>query len=136
MQLPLHRYMIGILSIPAAYFGTPMFQAIKERRFAKRLIRQLLQSYRSVTDSDRSLYGNALYRKVLLHSEKVNETEVDEILKLAETSVDDWTAGAADSYDFRQVVHFVVMSKYEQAGHIGAVISFKDVVYSLVPESL
>lgn len=113
-----------------------MFRAIKERIFAKRLIRRLLKSYSAVSGANVALSGSELYRDVLLHSRMVKESEVDDVLRRSEESVDDWTAGAEDSCDFRQVVHFIVMTKYDEAGNVGSVISFKDIVYLLVPARL
>lgn len=113
-----------------------MFLAIKEKRFAKRVIKRLLKSHSAVTAEKPGLSGNALYREVLLHSRLVDPARADLILSQAEDSVDEWTAGAGHGLGFRQVVHFVVVSQYKAAGHLGTVVSIRDIVYSLIPADL
>lgn len=109
-----------------------MFLAIKEKRFAKRLIKRLLESHAIVSAEKPGLSGEALYREVLLHTQLVDPSRVDQILWRAEDSVDEWTTHAREALGFRQVVHFVVMSQYRAAGHVGTVVSFRDIVYSLI----
>ena len=113
-----------------------MILAIKEKRFAKRVVKRLLKSYSAVSAEKPGLSGNALYREVLLHTKQVDPPRADQILQQAEDSVDEWTAGAKDGLGFRQVVHFFVMSQYREAGHVGTVVSFREIVYSLVPADL
>jgi len=110
-----------------------MFVAIKERRFAKRIIRRLLKSYAAVSDGNSAAPGEALYRDVLLHSELADTSNVDKIISQARDSVDLWTTSSLQGFGFRQIVHFVVMSQYRAAGHVGTVISFRDIIYAQVP---
>ena len=113
-----------------------MFLAIKEKRFAKRIIRRLLKSHAAVCDGSSTVPGRTLYRDVLLHSKYADSSNVDKIIAQANDSVDLWTTSTSQGFGFRQVVHFVVMSQYRAAGHVGSVISFKEVVYSLIPADL
>jgi hypothetical protein len=113
-----------------------MFLAIRERRFAERVVKRLLKSYSVVSAEQPDLSGEALYREVLLHNQQVDSSRVDQILWQAEDSVDDWTAQAKGGLGFRQIAHFVVMSLYREKGNVGSVISFRDIVYSLIPADL
>jgi hypothetical protein len=82
------------------------------------------------------LSGEALFREVLLHSQLVDPSTVDEALWQAEDSVDEWTAHASKVLGFRQIAHFIVMSQYQATGHTGSIVSFKDIVYSMIPADL
>ena len=113
-----------------------MFLAFKEKRFAKRVIKRLLRSHSAVCAKKPDLSGMALYREVLLHTKQVDPSRADQILWQAEDSVDGWTDRAREGLGFRQVVHFILMSEYRAAGHVGTVVSFRDIVYSLIPENL
>ena len=113
-----------------------MFLASKEKRFAKRIVKKLLTSHSEVSSEKPELSGNALYREILLHTQQVDPSHVDRILLQAEDSIDEWTAGARCELEFRQVVHFFVLSQYLADGHTGTVVSFRNVVYSLVPANL
>lgn len=113
-----------------------MFLAMKETRFAKRITRRLLKSHNAVSGENPNLSKNALYRKVLLHSQQVDSSRVELVLRQAEDSVDLWTTNEAEGFGFRQVVHFIVMSQYREAGHTGSVVSFREIVYSLIPANL
>ena len=113
-----------------------MFLAFKEKRFAKRVVKRLLKSHSTISAEKTGLSSEALYREVLLHSQLVDPSLVDQILWQAEDSVDEWTTDAGKELGFRQVAHFVVLSQYRAAGHTGTVISFRDIVYSLIPADL
>ena len=113
-----------------------MFLAIREKRFAKGIVRKLLKSYSAVSASNPGLSGEPLYREVLLHTDLVDPSQVDEILWQAEDSIDEWTTDSSKRLGLRQVAHFVVYSQYLAAGNLGTVISFKDVVYSMIPADL
>jgi len=113
-----------------------MFLAFREKRFAKRIVRQLLKSYSAVSAKNPTLSGEPLYKEVLLHSNLVDPSQVDEILWQAEDSVDEWTTNSSKGLGFRQVAHFVVYSQYLAVGNSGTVVSFKDIVYSLVPAEM
>ena len=110
-----------------------MFVAIREKRFAKRVVRQLLKSYSAVRARNPDLSGQPLYREVLLESGLVEPSQVDDVLWQAEDSIDEWTTHSSKELGFREVVHFVVLSRYQAAGNVGTVVSFKQIVYSLVP---
>ena len=113
-----------------------MFLAIKERWFAKRIVRKLLKSHAVVSADKPDLAGTALYRQVLLHSQQVDPSLVDEILQQAQDSADIWTTSSMDVRGFRQIVHYLVVSQYQASGNVGAVVSFRDIVYSLIPAEM
>jgi hypothetical protein len=113
-----------------------MFLAMREKRFAKRVVRQMLKSYSAIRAENPSLTGEPLYREVLLHTELVDPSYVDETLWQAEDSIDEWTTHSGTRLGLRQVAHFVALSQYRLAGNLGTVISFKKIVYSLIPADL
>ena len=113
-----------------------MFLAIREKLFAKRVVRQLLKSHSVIRAENPTLTGEPLYKEVLLHTNMVDPTQVDEILSQAEDSIDEWTTHSRTRLGLRQVAHFVALSQYRVAGNIGTVVSFKKIVYSLIPEDL
>jgi hypothetical protein len=113
-----------------------MFLEIRETRFAKRVVRQMLKSYSVISAKNPSLSGEPLYREVLLHTNLVDSSRVDEILWQAEDSIDEWTTHSEKGLGFRQVAHFVVASQYREAGNLGAVVSFKKIVYSMISADL
>ncbi len=113
-----------------------IFLTIKERRFAKRVAKRLLKSYSAVSGEQLDLSGKALYREVLLHTQQVEPSRVDQILRQAEDSVDEWTAPGRSGLGFREVVHFFVMLQHNQAGHKGTVVSFGEIVDALIPAHL
>lgn len=116
--------------------GHTMFLAFREKRFARRIIRRLLKSHSTIRAENPGLSGEALYREVLLHARLVDPSSVDQTLWQAEDSVDGWTTHASNVLGLRQVAHFVVISKFRAAGHIGTVVSIKDIVYALIPPDL
>jgi hypothetical protein len=113
-----------------------MFLAVREKRFAKKIIKRLLKSHAIVSAERPDLSGTPLYRAVLLHSDKVDSSQVDKILQQSEDSVDLWTSSALEGFGFRQVVHFLVMSQYKAAGHVGAIVSFREIVYEQIPANM
>ena len=113
-----------------------MFLAIKEKYFAKRVIRRLLESYFAVSAENPELSDKALYREVLLHTKQVDQSRVDRILQQAEASIDEWAARGRDELGFREVAHFFVMLQHHAAGYEGAVVSFGHIVDSLIPADL
>lgn len=124
-------YNVGLLSSWHNFILT-----IKERHFAKRVIRHLLNSYAAVSVEKLDLSGKALYREVLLHTQQVEPSRVDQILQQAEESIDEWTAPGRSGLGFREVVHFFVMLKHIEAGHKGTVVSFGEIVDTLIPAHL
>jgi hypothetical protein len=113
-----------------------MFLAIRETRFAKRIVRQLLKSQSAISAENPELSGEALYREVLVHTGLVDSSNVDELLWQAEDSMDEWTTHSKKGLGLRQVAHFVVVSEYRAAGNLGTVVSFKNIVYSLISADL
>ena len=114
----------------------PLLTAMRERLFARRLIKRLLTAYASVARANPSLAGKALNREVLLHSREVELPRVDEVMELAESSVDEWTAPGRRDLGFRELVHFLVLTRYQQQGHLGSEVSFAAIVEELVPANL
>lgn len=106
---------------------------IKEKRFAKRVTKRLLRSYAAVSVEQLELSGKALYREVLLHTQQVEPSRVDQILQQAEDSIDEWTAPGRSGLGFREVAHFFVMLKHNEAGNKGTVVSFGEIVDTLIP---
>ena len=110
--------------------------SIRERLFARRVVKQLLRSHAAVRATRPDLSGTALYREVLLHSGAVDAADVNRWLVDAEDSVDAWTAPGRQELGLREVAHFLVMSRYRDKGKPGARISFGAVVNALIPENL
>ena len=73
---------------------------------------------------------------MLLHSGAVDATQVNRWLADAEDSVDEWTAPGRAELGLREVAHFLVMSRYQDKGKPGAVVSFGAIVNALIPEHL
>jgi hypothetical protein len=113
-----------------------MILAMRETRFAKRVVRQLLKSHSAISAQNPGLSGEPLYKEVLLHTKLVDPSHVDEILSQAEDSIDEWTTHSRKELGFRQVAHFFALSQYSSAGNVGTVVSFKKIVYSLIPADL
>lgn len=113
-----------------------IIRVLEEKRFAKRLIKHLLESYSVVNVEKDGLSGKSLYREVLLHTQQVDPSNVDQLLWQAEGSVDDWTAPGREGLGFREVVHFLIMVQYKDTGQNGSVVSFRRMVNSLVPAHL
>ena len=113
-----------------------MFLAIKEKRFAKRVIKRLLETYSVVSAENPGLSGKALYREVLLHTHQIEPLLVDQILQQAEGSIDQWTASGRNALGFREVAHFFALTQYKDIGHHGTVVSFEQIVNSLIPADL
>jgi hypothetical protein len=113
-----------------------MFLAIQEKRFAKRIIKRLLRSHAAISRRKPDLSNGALYREVLLHTKLVDSSLVDQVLQQAEDSADLWTTSSMDVHGFRQVAHFFVVSQYQASGKVGAVVSFREIVYSMIPADM
>ena len=65
-----------------------MFLAFKEKRFAKRVIKRRLEAYLTVSTENPDLSDKALCREVLLHTQQVDLSRVDQMLQQAEDSLD------------------------------------------------
>jgi len=110
--------------------------AAKEKRFAERIIAAMLKSHAAVSAEIPELSDLALYREVLLRTKSIDPSKVDQILRQAEDSVDEWTAPGAGKLGFRQLVTFVIMSQYRAAGNVGTIVSLIEIVYARIPEDL
>jgi hypothetical protein len=73
-----------------------------------------------------------LYREALLHSGLVTPSEIDEVMRLAEDSVDAWTAPGRNGLRLRELAHFLVVSKHLERGHAGSLVSFGAIVSAMV----
>jgi len=113
-----------------------MFLAFREKRFAKRVIQHLLEKYFVVSAENPDLSGKALYREILLRTQQIDPLRVDLMLQQAEDSIDQWTAGGRDGLGFREVAHFFALNQYLATGQKGTVVSFDQIVNSLVPAHL
>ena len=113
-----------------------MFLAFKERRFAKRVIQHLLDMHSEVSAEHPHLSGKALYREILLRTQQIEPFLVDLMLQQAEDSIDQWTASGRDGLGFREVAHFFALNQYLATGQKGTVVSFDQIVNSLVPAHL
>ena len=113
-----------------------MFLKIKEKRFARHVIKRLLESHSVVSAEKPDLSDKALYREVLLHTQQVDPSRVDEILRQAEDSIDQWTATGRSVLGLREVAHFCVMLLHLEAGYKGAVVSFGEIVNTMIPAHL
>lgn len=110
--------------------------SLRERLFARRIVKRLLRSHAAVRATKPELKGAELYREVLLHSGAVESAQVNRWLVDAEDSVDEWTAPGRRGLGLREVAHFLVMSRYRDRGKPGAQVSFGAIVNALVPENL
>ena len=113
-----------------------MFLAFKEKRFAKRVIQHLLEKYSTVSEENPDLSGKALYREILLRTQQIDPLLVDRMLQQAEDSIDQWTASGRDGLGFREVAHFFALTQYQATGQKGTVVSFEQIVNSLIPANL
>lgn len=113
-----------------------MIRAFKEKQFAKRIAKRLLKSLTVISGKKPELTGKAIYREALLHSKLVDSSNVDLVLEQAENSIDLWTTSTLEGLKYRHVVHFLVMEQHRAEGHGGSVVSFRDVVHSLIPVDL
>jgi hypothetical protein len=116
--------------------GWSWWVSLKERWFARRLVKRLLKSYASVRASRPDLTGAELYCEVLVHSGAVQAADASRWLEDAEESVDEWTAPGRARLGLREVAHFLVVSRYREQGRPGALVSFGAIVNALVPEHL
>jgi len=113
-----------------------MFAAIREKRFAVRLVKRLLAAHSAVHAEKPDLSGTSLYKEVLLRSELVDPSRIDAVLWEAEDSVDEWTTRGQDGLGFRQLAHYVIISRFRADGHEGTIASIRKVVYSRIPADL
>ena len=110
--------------------------SLRERLFARRIVKRLLKSHAAIHAAKPELSGTALYREVLLHSGAVDANHLNRWLVDAEDSIDQWTAPGRHELGLREVAHFLVMSRYQDEGKPGATVSFGAIVNALIPEHL
>jgi hypothetical protein len=110
--------------------------SLRERLFARRIVKRLLKSYGEVRGNKPELKGTDLYREVLVHSGAVGPDEVNRWLDDAEDSVDQWTAPGRAALGLREVAHFLVVSRYHDQGRPGSVVSFASIVNAMIPAHL
>jgi hypothetical protein len=110
--------------------------AIKEKSFARGIIRRLLRAHEAIRATEPLLTGDALYREVLRRAELVEPNRVDELMRLAEDSVDEWTAPGRHGLRLRELAHYVVLERYRELGHAGSVVSFGEIVNSMIAPDL
>ena len=113
-----------------------MFSRMKQKRFVRRIARKMLKTHRRVLKDNPNIDKLECYKSVLLQTDGVQAEQIDKILWQAEDSVDRWTTSSTECFGLRQIVHFVVMSQHREAGNAGAEVSFRDIVYSIVPEKI
>ncbi len=110
--------------------------AIKEKSFARGMIRKLLRAYEAVRATQPQLTGEGLYREVLQRAGLVEPARVDEFIQLAEDSMDAWTAPGRDRLGLREIAHYVVLERYRERGHAGSIVSFGEIVNSMIAPHL
>lgn len=113
-----------------------ILRAMKEKRFAKRTVKRLLNTRLATKTENPDLSGKALYKEVLLLTRQVDESRADQILRRAEESMDEWTAPGRNELGFREVVHCFILSQYLAAGHRGTVVSLREIVDVMVPAEI
>lgn len=82
----------------------------REQRFVRRVSRELLDLYRSVSAADARLRGRDLYRQVVIARKRANPKSADRLLDQAEESYAMWPAPRA--LTFCDVVHFIAVSEF------------------------
>ena len=118
------------------FSGWQFLLELKEKRFARQQIKELLDAYSAVKSQQPDLTGVALYKEVLLNTQDVNPARVDQILSQAEDSVDEWTSPGRTGMGFREVAHFFITAQYIDSGRTGTVVSFREIVNALIPAEL
>jgi YHS domain-containing protein len=82
----------------------------RERRFARRVSRELLKLYRIVSAAQPDLRGRDLYRRIIIARSRADPAAADMLIDQAEESFAAWPV--AREVKFGDVVHFVVVSEY------------------------
>jgi len=108
----------------------------RERRFARRIGRELLKLYRIVSASHPDLRGRRLYRTIVISHTRVDPESAEALLDQAEESFAAWPTQRA--LKFRDVVHFIAVSEF-LATHGNSSWIHSDIgreVASVIPPSL
>jgi hypothetical protein len=82
----------------------------RERRFARRIGRELLKLYRTMSASHPDLRGRGLYRTIVISHTRVDPESAEALLDQAEESFAAWPSQRA--LKFRDVVHFIAVSEF------------------------
>jgi len=81
-----------------------------ERRFARRVSRELLKLYRIVAASHPGLHGRDLYRKIVIARTRADPEAAEALIDQAEESFAAWPVPRA--LTFCDVVHFIAVSEF------------------------
>jgi hypothetical protein len=90
------------------FFSWPL--PCRERRFARRIGRELLKLYWFVSASHPDLRGRGLYRTIVISRTRVDPESAEALLEQAEESFAAWPTRRA--LKFRDVVHFIAVSEF------------------------
>ena len=82
----------------------------RERRFARRVSRELLKLYRIVSAAQPDLRGRDLYRRIIIARSQADPAAADTLIDQAEESFASWPVPR--EVKFCDVVHFVVVSEF------------------------
>jgi YHS domain-containing protein len=82
----------------------------RERRFARRVSRELLNQYRIVSAAHPGLRGRDLYRKIVILRTHADPESADTLINQAEQSFAAWPV--ARELKFCDVVHFIAVSEF------------------------
>ncbi len=82
----------------------------QERRFARRISRELTLQYWTITASYPELRGRDLYRQIVAARRLIDLETADCLIKRAESSFASWPVQR--DLRFRDVVHFIAVSEY------------------------
>jgi hypothetical protein len=82
----------------------------RERRFARRIGRELLKLYWIVSASHPNLSGRGLYRTIVISRTRVDSESAEALLDQAEESFAAWPTRR--TLKFRDVVHFIAVSEF------------------------
>jgi YHS domain-containing protein len=82
----------------------------QERRFARRISRELTRQYWNITASYPELRGRDLYRQIVAARRLIDLEAADSLIKKAESSFASWPVQR--ELRFRDVVHFIAVSEY------------------------
>jgi hypothetical protein len=82
----------------------------RERRFARRVSRDLLKLYRIISASQPGLRGPDLYRKVVMAYTRADAASADTVINQAEESFAAWPVQR--ELKFCDVVHFIAVSEF------------------------
>jgi len=82
----------------------------RERRFARRIGRELLKLYWIVSASHPNLSGRGLYRTIVISRTRVDPESAEALLDQAEESFAAWPTRR--TLKFRDVVHLIAVSEF------------------------